>query len=152
MRTSGQWPAPQVMVEPHPDHGPVQITIEYQIEPEKIETFVKAISALEVQRRRNGAYQWHLFLDLTRPGTYVESFLVETWAEHLRLCNRITNDDLSAEERAYSLHSGEGPPKMTHLLAERRRNVNGQSQSQSAKLAAVPDNSAQGANESIAKA
>lgn len=151
MRTSGQWPAPQVMVEPHPDHGPVQITIEYQIEPETIETFVKAISALEVQRRRNGAYQWHLFLDLTRPGTYIESYFVETWAEHLRLRNRVTNDDLSAEERAYSLHSGECPPKMTHLLAERRRNVNGQSQSQSAKLAPVPD-IAQGANEGIAKA
>jgi len=142
MRTSRQWPAPRVMVEPHPDHGPVQITIEYQIEPDKIEIFVQAISALEVQRRRNGAFQWHLFLDLTRPGTYVESFLVETWAEHLRLRNRITNDDLSAEEKVYSLHCGEDPPKMTHLLAERRRNLN--SQSQSAKLAPAPENAAQG--------
>jgi hypothetical protein len=121
MRTSGPWPAPVVAVEPHPDRGPVQVTIEYIVETGKIEAFLKAISELELQRRRNGAFQWHLFVDLTRPGVHIESFLVETWAESLRLRNRITNDELVLEKLVYAFHCGPEPPKVTHLLAERRR-------------------------------
>jgi predicted MFS family arabinose efflux permease len=121
MRTSGPRPAPAVLVEPHPDRGPVQVTVEYIVADDRAEQFLTAISRLETQRRRNGAFQWHLFVDLTRPGVYVESFLVETWGEHLRLRNRNTVDDLAVEQHVHTFHSGAEPPKISHLLAERRR-------------------------------
>jgi predicted MFS family arabinose efflux permease len=121
MRTSGPWPAPAVAVEPHPERGPVQLTVEYIVEPNDVEAFLQAISELELQRRRNGAVQWHLFVDLTRPGVHIESFIVDTWAESLRLRNRITNDELALESRVHAFHRGPEPPKLTHLLAERRR-------------------------------
>lgn len=121
MRMSGPWPKVETTVIPHPDHGPVLITVEYKVTQEKISEFFDAIGALEKLRRRNGAFQWHLFIDLAAPGIYVESYFVETWAEHLRLRERATIDDVSAEERVYACHTSDGEPKVKHMVTERRR-------------------------------
>ena len=51
------------------------------------------MKAVERIRRRDGAIQWGLFEDAANPGRYVESFLVENWAEHLRQHERITVSD-----------------------------------------------------------
>lgn len=121
MRMSGPWPKVETTVTPHPDHGPVLITIEYHVDQESINEFFDAIGALEKQRRRNGAFQWHLFIDLSTPGVYVESYFVETWAEHLRLRDRATLDDITAEKRVYACHTGDCEPKVKHMVTERRR-------------------------------
>jgi MFS family permease len=121
MRLSGPWPKVEVNITPHPDHGPVLITVEYKINPEQIAEFFEAVGALEKHRRRNGAFQWHLFIDLSTPGVYVESYFMDTWAEHLRQRDRATLDDVSAEEKVYACHIGEAEPKLKHMLSERRR-------------------------------
>jgi MFS family permease len=121
MRLSGPWPKVETNVTPHPDHGPVLITVEYKIEPAKVQEFFDAVGALEKHRRRNGAFQWHLFIDLSAPGVYVESYFVDTWAEHLRQRERATLDDITAEEKVYACHVGDDEPKLKHMLSERRR-------------------------------
>lgn len=121
MRMSGPWPKVETTVTPHPDHGPVLITVEYSVDQESINEFFDAIGALEKQRRRNGAFQWHLFIDLATPGVYVESYFVETWAEHLRLRERATLDDITIEKRVYACHTGDSEPKLKHMVTERRR-------------------------------
>ncbi len=121
MRMSGPWPKVETTVIPHPDHGPVLITLEYRVEPDKIEEFFEAIGPLEKNRRRNGAFQWHLFIDLAAPGIYVESYFVDTWAEHLRLRERATLDDITVEKRVYACHTGDSEPIQKHMVTERRR-------------------------------
>ncbi|CAN5165329.1 MFS transporter [soil metagenome] len=121
MRMSGPWPKVETTVIPHPDHGPVLITMEYLVEPDRIEEFFEAIGPLEKNRRRNGAFQWHLFIDLAAPGIYVESYFVDTWAEHLRLRERATLDDISVEKRVYACHTGDSEPIQKHMVTERRR-------------------------------
>lgn len=124
MRSSGPSSLPTVAITPHPDRGPIQVSIEYSINAmntENTHAFVKAMAALEKQRRRNGAHQWHLFVDLNRPGIYIESFFVESWGEYLRQRQRATVDDLMAEKRVLEFHTPSDPPKVTRLLAERRR-------------------------------
>jgi quinol monooxygenase YgiN len=113
------WPEPQFVSEPKPDQGPVLVTIEYRILTAEHDRFSDAMRAVERIRRRDGAIQWGLFQDAANPGRYIESFLVENWAEHLRQHERITISDRAYEERAWEFHQGEVPPPVTHWISAR---------------------------------
>ena len=116
---SQHWPEPKIIVEPDPEHGPVLITVEYQVEPSRGAEFARAMKELERIRRRDGAIQWGLFEDAGEPGRFVESFLVESWGEHLRQHARVTVADRVFEEQANAFHAGPEAPKVTHWLAAR---------------------------------
>ncbi len=114
---SQHWPEPQYSVPPEPQHGPVLVTVEYLIQPEDYVAFAEAMTAVERIRRRDGALQWGLFQDAAMPGRFLESFLVESWAEHLRQHERFTVSDQVYEERARAYHLGPGRPQVTHWIA-----------------------------------
>ncbi len=122
LRSSRSTPEPNILTNPHPDHGPVLVTVEYLIDPERLSEFRQVMAALEVLRRRNGAYQWYLFGDLAKAGRYVETFFVENWGEYLRHMQRGTVDDNNAEKRANEFHLADGAPPISHMLAEKRKN------------------------------
>jgi Transmembrane secretion effector len=46
----------------------------------------------------------------------VETFFVESWIEHLRQHERVTNADRLIEEKVHHFHI-HGMPKVTHLIA-----------------------------------
>ena len=46
----------------------------------------------------------------------VETFLVESWMEHLRQHERVTNADRVVQAEVDSFHQN-GEPKITHLVA-----------------------------------
>ena len=77
-----------------PDDGPVLITVEYRIDPADAERFVAAMEELGRVRRRDGAFRWDLYADLEQPGIYLETFVVDSWSEHLRQHERLTVADL----------------------------------------------------------
>jgi predicted MFS family arabinose efflux permease len=113
---AGVWSDPNVGIEPRPDDGPVLITVEYRIDPEDGERFVPAIEELGRIRRRDGAYRWDVYADLERPGCYLETFMVDSWSEHLRQQGRLTVADLELTKLTKSFHRGERPPAVRHLL------------------------------------
>jgi MFS family permease len=113
---AGIWSDPSVSFEPEPDDGPVLITIEYRIAPEAADRFVAAMEELSRIRRRDGAYRWDLYADLERPGCYLETFLVDSWSEHLRQHERLTVADLELTKLTKSFHRGEQPPVVRHML------------------------------------
>jgi MFS family permease/quinol monooxygenase YgiN len=112
------WSEPAVVQEPHPARGPVLVTVEYRIDPAHADEFMHAMRDLERILRRDGATRWGLFTDPAQPGRYLETFLVESWAEHMRQHARVTNEDRAAQERVRSFHLGDEPPIVTHLIAE----------------------------------
>jgi quinol monooxygenase YgiN len=81
---SMDWPAPVLVETPEPDSGPVMVTIEYNIQPDKRAEFVAAMQEVREMRRRNGAFFWQLLHDSAAPTRYVEYFMDESWLEHLR--------------------------------------------------------------------
>jgi MFS family permease len=109
-------PAPVVVNEPQPEQGPVLVTVEYQIDPQRAAEFTLAMLELGRFRRRDGAVDWGLFEDVAQPGRYVETFMVESWGEHLRQHERATVADRQIWERANSFHLRGGPPPVSHLL------------------------------------
>jgi MFS family permease len=113
---AGVWSDPHVDIEPRPDDGPVLITVEYEIDPADAERFVPAMEALGRIRRRDGGYRWGLYADLEEPGRYLETFVVDSWSEHLRQHGRLTVADLEFTKLARSFHRGDGPPHVRHML------------------------------------
>ncbi len=116
---SMHWPEPVLAHDVEPDQGPVLVMVEYLIEPASREPFLDALEGLARQRRRDGAYAWGVFEDVAQPQRFVETFLVESWLEHLRQHERVTNADRTLEFCVERFHA-EGEPKVTHLLAARR--------------------------------
>jgi hypothetical protein len=112
------WSEPTVVSEPPPEHGPVLVMVEYHIDLERVEEFLLAMKDLERILRRDGATRWGLFADPAEPGRYFETFLVESWAEHMRQHARVTIEDRAAQERVRSFHIEDLPPQVTHLIAE----------------------------------
>jgi MFS family permease len=110
------WRLPSVMPasEPRADAGPVLVTVEYLIKPDQKAEFVSAIHRFERVRRRDGAVQWGVFYDSETAGRYLETFLVPSWAEHLRQHDRFTLADRELEARVTSTLRGE--PKATHFV------------------------------------
>jgi MFS family permease len=113
---SMHWPAPITTHEVEQDQGPVLVTIEYRIDPKDRDGFLRAIEALAQERRRDGACAWGVFEDTAEEGRMVETFMVESWLEHLRQHQRVTNADRVLQDRVYRFHI-EGTPKVTHLIA-----------------------------------
>lgn len=117
---SNHWPEPPLLVERHPEHGPVLVTVEYLIDPARGAEFTQTMQAVRRIRRRDGAVRWSLFEDATTPGRYLETFVVASWAEHLRQHSRATVADQEVQAGAWAFHSAEGPPKVTHWIAARK--------------------------------
>jgi MFS family permease len=113
---SMHWPAPVTAESIGHDRGPVLVTVEYRIRPADREAFLDAITKLEQGRRRDGAYAWGVFEDAAEPGRFVETFLLESWMEHLRQHERVTNADRVIQEAVWRFNL-DGEPKVTHLIA-----------------------------------
>jgi MFS family permease len=113
---SMHWPAPIVTHEVEKDRGPVLVTIEYRINPPDREAFLAALETLGRQRRRDGAYAWGVFEDAAVEGRMVETFLVDSWLEHLRQHERVTNADRVMQDAVHRFNTA-GSPVVTHLIA-----------------------------------
>src|SRR6266404_2586590 len=65
------------------------------------------------------AVRWAVYQDPGQNGRYVESFIVESWLEHLRQHERATVGDRTVQERIRRFHIAGTPPSVTHLIAAR---------------------------------
>lgn len=113
------WPAPMLAEGVEPDEGPVLVSVEYPVDPARLGAFEEAMADLRRRRRRSGAYYWELFVDSADPHRHIEVFMVDSWAEHMRQHDRVTELDRAAEERARAcLREGE-TTRVQHFLASR---------------------------------
>jgi MFS family permease len=82
------------MVEPPmPDDGPVLIQVDYRVDQDRRADFLRAVHGVEPIRRRNGAVSWRVFRDVAEEGRVVERFIIPSWAEYVRLRQRMTVAD-----------------------------------------------------------
>jgi MFS family permease len=116
---SMHWPQPVLSHDIEAECGPVLVTIEYRVNPTDRGAFVDAISQLAPERRRTGAFEWGLYEDTAEAGRFVETFLLDSWMEHLRQHERVTQADRARQE-AVNRFQIDGSPKVTHLVAAER--------------------------------
>jgi MFS family permease len=112
---SMHWPVPVVTHEIEADRGPVLVTVDYRLASDKDRNaFLTAIDRLAQERRRDGAYAWGMFEDTSEKGKFLETFLVESWIEHLRQHQRVTHADRVLQENIHRLL--ERAPVVRHLI------------------------------------
>ena len=130
---SMHWPAPITAQAIEHDRGPVLVTVEYRIRPSDREAFLEALAKLEHERRRDGAYAWGVFEDAAEEGRIIETFLVESWMEHLRQHERVTKADRLVQDAVHrftlrrraegdAFHRGRtvaDHPRLVHEFTER---------------------------------
>jgi MFS family permease len=112
------WPKPMMFAEPEPDEGPVLVTIEYKIDPDRAQEFLEAIHKYQRIRRRDGATRWGVYYDSESPGIYVETFLVDSWAEHQRQHDRFTLADRAVEDQVFRYALA--PVRIRHFIYARK--------------------------------
>ncbi|MBN2039618.1 MAG: MFS transporter [Spirochaetes bacterium] len=118
LRPYAEWRLSPLKQRPGMEEGPVLVTLEYEIDPKKASRFIKAMGPLKATRRKYGAVMWRLFKDVSKPGHYRESFLVESWAEHIRQHERFTVSDIKILNHVNSFAIGGKPYRVEHYIAE----------------------------------
>jgi hypothetical protein len=96
------------------ESGPVLVTVEYLVDRDHASDFLKVVHRNERIRRRDGASRWGIYRDTEHPDLYLETFIVHSWAEHLRQHERFTRADHALEEKISSYTLKE--PKIRHLI------------------------------------
>jgi MFS family permease len=112
------WATPITTHAVEEDRGPVLVTVEYHIDPKNRAAFLRSLGRYSQERRRDGAYQWGLFEDPAVDGRFIETFMTDSWLEHLRSHERVTKADRSLEQIVWRFQVN-GAPKTTHLLGVR---------------------------------
>jgi MFS family permease len=110
------WTDPRLAFDPEPEAGPVLVTVEFTVAPERQTAFLEAMAQLRGSRLRTGATRWELYRDGQRPNRFVEMFSVPSWEEHLRQHHggRLTGTDKEIEEAALAF--SDPTPRAEHLL------------------------------------
>ena len=110
------WRLPVIMgnVSAALEHEPVLVTVRYHVRQRHEHAFLRAMEAYGRIRRRDGASSWGVFRDLEHPDVFLETFLVTSWAEHVRQHDRFTRDDGDVE--AHVGRHVEGEPFVQHFI------------------------------------
>jgi hypothetical protein len=88
------------------------------------EEFTRAIHQLKCIWLRDGAIRWGVFQDITDASRFVETFVVESWLEHLRQHERFTKSaqlrgslrDRLIQQQVRAFHQGEDTPLTSHMI------------------------------------
>ena len=111
-----QLPDMGIAVEPQPDDGPVLIQVEYRIDPPNRDAFLRMMRKVGPTRRRNGATSWRVFRDLGEEGSFVERYIIDSWAEYVRLRSRMTIGDRQLQEEVARFQRSGTPIRVSRLL------------------------------------
>jgi predicted MFS family arabinose efflux permease len=114
LTTWNHWRLPAVSQAISDVVGPVLVTVEYYVDAARVPEFIKTMHEYGRVRRRDGASRWGICRDLEIADRYLETFVVSSWAEHVRQHDRLTRADSELEVRLRQCTRGE--PNVRHLL------------------------------------
>ncbi len=99
-----------------PTEGPVRISIDYHVPLASYTEFTHLIHQLGAVRLRDGAIRWGIYREASEPEHLIETFVTESWLEFLRSRERVTAADAAIRARAYALHQGPEPPRVSYQI------------------------------------
>ncbi|WP_239026299.1 MFS transporter [Novosphingobium decolorationis] len=85
--------------------GPVEIEIDYRVEPANAREFFRLMQDVGKARRRNGGFAWSLARDIADTQLWVERYECPTWGDYLHMRNRFTQADLDLQEKVETFNT-----------------------------------------------
>ena len=110
------WPAPIRSSDIERDRGPVLVTVAYQIEPEDQAALHRGGDGSALRACATAPTTGASTRTCRKPGRLVETFSLDSWIDHLRQHERVTNADREQQEIVNRYQVG-GVPEVTHLVA-----------------------------------
>ena len=107
---------PQVRLSLTPRSGPIEIEIEYRVDPTKARLFYAVMQHVQLSRQRNGAYGWSIARDIADPQLWTERYHCPTWHDYLRQRSRSTASERALHLRANEFHIGPEPIRIRRML------------------------------------
>jgi len=114
---SMHWPRPVAHEAMMHDRGPAMVTITYQVDAAHRGAFLSTIRDLGQRRKRDGAFAWGIMEDTEAPNRFVEYFMLESWLEHLRQHERVTNADRVLQDQVRRFLAAGSTPQISHYIA-----------------------------------
>jgi MFS family permease len=116
------WPEPHAQLSDEELEGTVLVSIEYDVDPGKLQEFLDAMAYVRVVRIRTGGMQWALNRDVERPERFIETYTAGSWEEHMRQHHsRLTESDRQHEARANAC--AVRPPRVEHFVQTTTRRL-----------------------------
>jgi predicted MFS family arabinose efflux permease len=115
---SMRWRAPCFLNRVTDDRGPILAIAEYRIDPKDSSAFLAIMQDVSLERRRDGAYAWHMFEDPDEEGKMTETYLIHSALELRYRRARVTVADEMMEERASQFLKA--PAETRYLVAPQR--------------------------------
>jgi MFS family permease len=109
------WDPPRSAGEIADERGPILVKIEYRIDPNDRTRFLRALDELGEERKRDGAFAWGIFEDMSEFGRFEEGYLIESWLELKHLRQRVTVEDRILEDEISEMLLK--PPRIEFLVA-----------------------------------
>jgi hypothetical protein len=110
---------------PHPDDGPVTITMDFHIDAANRSRFVELMRDIRLVYLRNGAFSWRLDEDLAELNRFRVEMLVASWSEHLLQHERITREEQEYLEAAWELDLRPDGPTVKHYISVNKELLGG---------------------------
>jgi hypothetical protein len=76
------------------------IELDYRVDPDRARGFYDAMLKVQRTRLRNGGFNWSIARDIADPSLWTERYHCPTWADYLRLRDRVSRGDLDAQAHA----------------------------------------------------
>lgn len=77
------WPLPDADLPPEILDQRAHVAVTWRVPPERREAFIEAMELVRRSRRRTGGRHWVLANDIEDTDLYVESWVVDSWHDHL---------------------------------------------------------------------
>ncbi len=94
-------------------YGCLAVMVRGQEAPaDRLRFAIRKAPKLADERRRDGGFDWGVFEDFANESRFVETFMLDSWVEHLHQHERITHADRELQELVNRVQI-EGAPKVT---------------------------------------
>lgn len=98
--------------------GHVMETMRYRVAIADRPVFLTVMNELRRVRGRAGAREWELYEDVAHPDAWIEVWVMENWADHLREATRLSDEDKAALSAAAAFHENSAHPAARYLAVD----------------------------------
>jgi MFS family permease len=92
--------------------------LRYRVSPSDRASFLAVMAEVRRVRGRAGAVDWQLFEDIAHPDTWLEAWVMQDWAEHLREAGRISEEDHAVLAAAAAFQEDRGRASSRYLAVD----------------------------------